>query len=644
MVYFKYKNKIYKGINLFVILIGLLIVIFTINTPETSSSHLDLNTLETSEIFKGFDWTNEFRGQTSTLGESVAEDTDGNLYLLARAIGERILVKYNSNGNLIWNKTLISIGSYMVIDRANNIYITGTNNSDIYLIKYDLDGNKEWMRSWDSGLSDTARDITLDLLGNIYITGQANYNTSVTRSGDLVVLKYNSSGYLHLNKTLGKNNLKDGAESVVIDSSGNIYVAGWLSDSGLKWELVKLNTTGDYQWDYTFLWGGSGSHVCWGVALDSADNVYLTGYTSLTGIPSSVGLIKLNSSGGYMWNKTWDSGLNAMGISIAIDSQDNIFIAGTTETGDPDNDYDALFLKYDTDGNQIWNTTWERVVEYFMTGYWDDSFYKIFVSSDNDVYLIGASEIGTNDRKATIAKFENSPPGPPSSFSLSTNTGTPDIDGLFDLIWSTSEGADNYSVYAFDNYITTINNSLTILSHQTGNSPYLISELKNGTYYYIVVAFNKFGNITSNCISVEVKLFPPDSFTLSTDANSPDEDGAFNLIWTDSLYADNYSVYAYSKFISEINSSLILLSSQTAISPYFISELTNGSYYYIIMAHNKFGNTISDSVEVVVKLQTSPSDISDKLPSISGYKYWIVLGSLCIVIVLILNKKSKLIP
>ncbi len=49
---------------------------------------------------------------------------------------------------------------------------------------------------------------------------------------------------------------------------------------------------------------------------------------------------------------------------------------------------------------------------------------------------------------------------------------------------------------------------------------------------------------------------PPISFTLSTDAGSPDGDGRFNLIWTNSMGADNYSVYNHSSLIVGINQSL----------------------------------------------------------------------------------------
>ncbi|MBA7631843.1 hypothetical protein ES703_39379 [subsurface metagenome] len=242
---------------------------------------------------------------------------------------------------------------------------------------------------------------------------------------------------------------------------------------------------------------------------------------------------------------------------------------------------------------------------------------------------------------------------PPGSFTLSTDAGNLDTDGRFNLLWTDSAYADNYSLYVYNTYITKINNSLTLLENQTGVSPYLISGLSNGTYYFVVVSFNQFGNITSNCISVEVKLFPPGSFTLSTDAGNPDTNGIFNLIWTNSEGADNYSLYVYNSYITEINSSLTLLENQTAISPYSISGLINGTYYYVIVAINRFGNTCSNCIKVLVELSTPPppsppdDDGDDESTAdergIAGYDIFLIISliSISIILIIIPIKKTK---
>ena len=225
-------------------------------------------------------------------------------------------------------------------------------------------------------------------------------------------------------------------------------------------------------------------------------------------------------------------------------------------------------------------------------------------------------------------------PYPPQYFILTSDADTPDTDGEFNLEWSDSWYADNYSIYTFDKYITEINNSLTILADQTAISPYPISGLTNGTYYYIMVSFNEFGNATSNCLSIEVKLYPPGSFVLTSDAGTPDTDGDFNLDWTDSSYANNYSIYTYDKYITEINNSLTLLADQTAISPYSVTGLTEGDHYFIVVAHNDQGDTLSNCLKITVEFEKQ----SEIIP---GYSILLICGLTVIISLIKIYSRHK---
>jgi subtilisin family serine protease len=196
---------------------------------------------------------------------------------------------------------------------------------------------------------------------------------------------------------------------------------------------------------------------------------------------------------------------------------------------------------------------------------------------------------------------------PPGSFTLTSNAGSPDTDGNFDLIWTSSSGADNYSVYMYPEFINDINGSLTMLANQNGITPFHITDLSSGTYNFIVVAYNETGYILSNCIEINVELpEPPGPFTLSSNADSPDTDGNFDLTWTGSLGVDNYSIYRYSGLITQINGSLVQVADQTATSPYPITGLTNGTYYYIIVAYNKDGETLSNCLLIEVAISPQP--------------------------------------
>ncbi len=224
----------------------------------------------------------------------------------------------------------------------------------------------------------------------------------------------------------------------------------------------------------------------------------------------------------------------------------------------------------------------------------------------------------------------------PGDVALSSDAGTPDIDGNFNLIWNVSSGANSYSVYGYVSLITEINGSITLIADQSTTSPYLISGLPNGTYYYIVVAHNQYGDTLSNNIQITVQIepTPPSSFVLSTDADFPDNDGFFNLSWTTSDGADNYSLYMDNAPITIIDTSISLLVDQTATSPFAVSGLLNGDYYFVVVAHNQYGNRLSNNVHVTI-------NIPGGIPEISGYNTLILLG-IAFVSTLIIFKNKKI--
>ena len=59
---------------------------------------------------------------------------------------------------------------------------------------------------------------------------------------------------------------------------------------------------------------------------------------------------------------------------------------------------------------------------------------------------------------------------------------------------------------------------------------------------------NNYGDNLSNCIKVVVSI-PPGNFVLSSNADTPDYDGNFDLVWESADKAQNYSVYQYSRYI-----------------------------------------------------------------------------------------------
>ena len=201
--------------------------------------------------------------------------------------------------------------------------------------------------------------VAIDSSDNIYITGTSegtnifgkNVTSGTTR--DIFVAKLNSSGVVQWVYTAGGTGA-DRGRKIALDSSGNIYVAGYYENtvdfgggnitSNGSWDayLLKLNSSGTFQWVKSY--GASSNDLGRDVAIDSNDNIYLTGNFrgtvdfgggDVSSNPSAnayIFLVKFNSSGVFQWVYTaGGTGVDDV-RSLALDSSDNPYITGSFQS------------------------------------------------------------------------------------------------------------------------------------------------------------------------------------------------------------------------------------------------------------------------------------------------------------------------
>ncbi|MFX1480823.1 MAG: ABC transporter substrate-binding protein [Promethearchaeota archaeon] len=192
-------------------------------------------------------------------------------------------------------------------------------------------------------------------------------------------------------------------------------------------------------------------------------------------------------------------------------------------------------------------------------------------------------------------------------------------------------------------------------SNQTGKLRYLnniVKKAQSELYPMIYIAQNKKGAALWNDWVVNFNrgdLFfanfhytvptslSPGNINLYSDAGTPDIDGNFNLIWNVSLRADNYSIYRYGSKITQLNGSIDLIIDQVAVSPFSVNRLIDGEYYYVIVAYNSYGYTLSNNVHIIVQLPKKPPD-----EPILGYSIILMLIlTIGMSAILIKKKKSK---
>jgi len=284
-----------------------------------------------------------------------------------------------------WNGGNDDYGYGVAIDFFDNIYVVGRTETlgdwDMVLAKYNSSGTQEWNSTWGGNQHDSGCELVIDSSDNIYIVGRTS---SFGVGGyDIVLVKYNSLGIQEWNRTWGGSGYEYGG-GIAVDSSDNIYIVGITSSfsvGGFDIVLVKYNSLGIQEWNRT--WGGANTYIGEGIAIDSSDNIYIVGYTQSTGEEQrDVVFVKYNSLGVQEWNKTWGGSNDEYGYGVAVDSSDNIYVVestGVPGTGD----YYILLVKYNNAGNHEWNKTWGGI-------HYDEG-YGVKVDSLDNVYVVGLS-------------------------------------------------------------------------------------------------------------------------------------------------------------------------------------------------------------------------------------------------------------
>ncbi len=451
--------------------------------------------------------------------------------------------------NETWDIGLNEYGDYgygIATDSEGNIYVAGTSVDSFYncyafLVKYDPDGNYLWNKTWNAGYVAGAYDITNDTSDNIYLAGVSGFFGNVIKfnsSGDvqwnetyypeafiLYGITYSSNGFIYatganpgihsnitilkINSTNGKLEKFDiyesvgfetGGQDIAIDSLNNIYVVGrndtYFGNTDII--LLKYDSTLNLIWNVTWNnpFGSTHYETGSGLTIDSQDNIYITG-SNKTGNDYDIILLKYDNEGNLLSQKSWDnSNGKDMGRGIDIDSEDSIYIVGSEQNSTGYNN--SILIKFDDDGIQIWNQSWGGVE--------DDSGMGILVVNSENIFITGATDsfakgykpdifianfhISGKDVTPPIIDFENNE-------NYLNNTSPSDIDLNLMINCSVSDTSDLFWVYLCENSTGAfINRSMTLGSDGNWTSILDISALNaNDILMFLFYANDSWGNI-----------------------------------------------------------------------------------------------------------------------------------------------------
>lgn len=341
---------------------------------------------------------------------------------------EGFVLKLDSDGNFIWAKKLprgLSFNRSIDIDAAGNLIIAGNfygtvdfdpgagvfnltsngGNDDFYILKLNAGGNFIWAVSVGSTFSDNVRDVKVDPSGNIYASGNfrgtVDFNPGVgvfnltSSFNNTFILKLDAnSNFLWARSFV--NSMGNQATSLDLDGTAGVYCAGTFSGAtdfdpgagtfnitsagGTDSYITKLDASGNFIWAKSIGGGAtlrineitqdaSGSILATGIYTGTCDfdpGAGVTNYTAVVGT-GDLFILKLNSSGDFVWAKVIGGSSSEEGFGIACDAAGNVYTTGSFFSGTVDFDpgpgvfnltsagFEDIFLsKLDPSGNMVW--------------------------------------------------------------------------------------------------------------------------------------------------------------------------------------------------------------------------------------------------------------------------------------------------
>ena len=340
-------------------------------------------------------------GAGSNAPKNCLIDKSGNIIVAGRSENlsfndDFITLKYNSSGNLSWERRYNGIGNgddaiaAAVLDDSGNIYVTGYSQEGSSLggynwmtIKYFSNGDTAWKKSfnWTANTTDEPFAMAIDKFSNIYISGYGR--TGLPFDDDFITVKYNSNGIQQWVNVFASVYLNsDMSNSIVVDDSCNVYSSGYGStENGNEIITIKYAISGKEIWIRRFPTNYADMLRFTLSAKDKYNNIIVNGYYYI-GEHYAFNTIKYNSSGDMIWNRIYKGAGNLnFCFALCTDDSANVYAAGRSTNAVTDADF--VTIKYNQYGDTLWIRNYDGGYDNF------DETRSMAVDNFQNVYVTG---------------------------------------------------------------------------------------------------------------------------------------------------------------------------------------------------------------------------------------------------------------
>jgi len=311
-------------------------------------------------------WKRQFGSTGNELLNGVAVDpagyvlfagqTDGNYRGTNKGARDIILGKYSPAGGLVFKRQIgtssdeegravaaHSDGSFVVVGLTyGDLVVPNIGRADAVVVKYSSTGGRLWTRQLGSTNFDSANAVVIDALGNVFVAGRTDGALAGPPQGtDIFLAKYSLTGTLLWTRQYGSTAGGEWAQSIALDSVGDVVLVGTTGSSlggpqkgGGDAFVMKCDPDGNQKWIQQF--GSNTTDRGWGVAIDSADNIIVSGENGgyigpvFYGGESDALLAKYSSAGDLLWLYTFGSSGDDKAYGVTTIASDDIVVAGST--------------------------------------------------------------------------------------------------------------------------------------------------------------------------------------------------------------------------------------------------------------------------------------------------------------------------
>lgn len=294
-------------------------------------------------------WTKTFDGAGSgdDIGYGAAFAPNGNIIIVGVHTvvnqGYDIWVQcYDSNGTEVWSDTHnnvatsgFDIGYDVAVDSNNNVFVVGTETvggqSNIWLRKYDSGGVEQWTKTKVSSAGYTTNHASVAIAGNgdVVVTGYEADLMAMAPSDKLVYLRYDTTGTLLPGAQVFTGSYH--AQSTAVTNTGDIVVTGYQSTANDDIWVAKYTNTGSLLWQATYAGAAGAADRGLSIAVDSNDNILVSGYTTVGGgEAANYWVRKYLPNGAVGWTQMYNapSGGNDLAYGITSDGSGNVLVTG----------------------------------------------------------------------------------------------------------------------------------------------------------------------------------------------------------------------------------------------------------------------------------------------------------------------------